>query len=234
MNNKSFSKTLPAFVWDNVRLQSRDFLILPLAVCGMWLLVMTMLGLISWVSGDRDFLGIGIAGVIAVVMAVLLSGITATSRIWLEFRIGVQMSVTRARMLAACIALSLGSGLECMASAWLLNRLWLWLAGMAGVQIEDIVGHMPLWGWLLAVLLPAALGCGAGAVLLRYGGKGGWTLYMIVMALCLTTRHWVDWFEAGSPLAQWVIGALPALGFALSAAALAATVLLLRRAAITG
>ena len=230
---KSKAKSLPAFVWDNFRLQGRDFLSYPLIVCGGWTVVMALLAIIAAVAGDSDIFGVGIPGVLAVAFAVLLAFVQAYSRIWLEFKIGVQLSVPRRRMLTAEIMLSLATAVVCLAAAWLLDGLWLWAARAMGVQVEPLLSHMPLWGWGLALLLPVALGSAGGAIVLRFGSKGGWVLYGIFMVCMLCLGEGIDRietaFEMQIPWAQLLVTALPYLGFALAAAALSAAVVLLWR-----
>ncbi len=227
------ARSLPAFVWDNFRLQRFDFVIMPLAVAGMWGLCIGLLALISAMNGDWDILGMGIPGMLAVVMAVIMSLIMSYSRIWLEFRIGVQLSVPRRRMIAAELTLSLAAAAEALAAAWLLNRVWLLAANTVSTQVKDVVALMPMWGWAMLLVLPTALGTVAGAVVLRFGTRGGWVVYALVLLTCFTLGEGIDRVETALELqvrwAKWLVAALPGIGWALAAAALTAAVLLLRR-----
>lgn len=242
---KKNASSLPAFVWANFRLQWQDFAVMPLAVAGLWLLMMLVLGAISFFSGDNEIFGVGIPGVFALVVAVMMAGISSYMRIWLEFKLGVQLSVTRRRMLAAELALSLATAAEGLVVAWLLDRVWMALAQAAAVRYgsavttyyEPILAYMPWWGWLLCWLLPMALGTAAGAVVLRFGAKGGWTVYMVFMLICTTSSIWIDrleeLFNKVGGLGDLIMAALPPAGFVLAVAAVLAAARLLLRVAIT-
>ena len=243
MKNKQ--RTLPAFVWANFKLQCTDFAIIPLAVTGLWSLMMLVLAAITFFSGDNEIFGVGIPGLFALIVAVILAAFTSFSRIWLEFKLGVQMSIPRRRMLAAELTLSLVTAAEGLVTAWLLDRVWMVLAQAAAARhgaavthyYEPILAYMPWWGWLLCWLLPMALGTAAGAVVLRFGAKGGWVLYMVFMALCLTSSWWMERlepvFDQVGGLGDLVMAALPAAGFVLAAAAVLAAARLLLRIAVT-
>lgn len=234
---KKKQQSLAAFVWANFRLQRGDFLIIPAIVAGTWLVIMLILAAITFFSGDNEIFGVGIPGLLAVIAAVMTSMVTAISRIWLEFRIGVQMGVTRRRMMVAELALSLATGAEGLAAAWLLDRAWMALAERFAARFganyyEPLIALMPLWGWLLAWLLPAALGCAIGALVLRYGARAGWTVYLVVMLACCTSSSWLHRLIGAVESVASLAAALPALGFALAAAGLLAAVLMLRRVSV--
>lgn len=234
-------QSLPAFVWANFKLQWTDFLIMPGAVAGCWALFIAILAVVSLATGDNELFGVGIAGVMAVVVACLMTLITSLSRIWLEFKIGVQMSVPRRRMIAAEYALCLATSAEGLVTAWLLDRVWMALAQLAAARYgaavtdyyEPILSGMPLWGWLLACLLPAALGVLAGTIVLRFGSRGGWVLYALMMLVCCTSSIWIDWldplFDQVGGVGDLIMALLPPAAFALAGVCLLAATLLLRR-----
>ena len=242
MTAHKMQKSLPAFVWDNFRLQRADFIIVPVGIFGFWLLVMLLLAAITFFSGDNEIFGVGIPGALALVGALMLTALTAFSRIWIEFKIGVQMSIPRRRMLAAELLLSAATATEGLLTAWLLDRAWMVLAQAAAARYgaavttyyEPVLAYMLWWGWLLCWLLPPALGSFGGAVVLRFGAKGGWTLYLIMMTFCLTVNYWIDpLFDKVGGIGDGIMAVLPALGVVLAFAAVGATVVLLRRVAIT-
>lgn len=125
------------------------------------------------------------------------------------YTMAVKFSQTRRRALGLTLGL-VGFEAACsMGLAALLTlleriaapRLWMWLAGADGLVLERggqvtavVAGETPLlaedvsldWWWF--PLLAAAailLGLIMGAIILRFGRKGGWTLWWIWMAACL-------------------------------------------------
>lgn len=231
-------KSLPAFVAANFKLQKSDFCIVALAEAGIWAGIMAIMGILYCFFRDPDLLALGIPGIGVFAMAVICSLICSVSRVWLEFSLGIQMSVPRRRMVAAELALNLALGAELLALAALLNGLWrvLYASRMPAEDVLDIVGTIPAWGWLAAWLLPVGAGMLGGALVLRFGRKAGWVMYFVFLGLCWMPTLLDDALET-QPLvrAAWdaIFPLLPVLGPAAAAAAILAAVPLLLRAAIT-
>lgn len=242
--NNTARKGLAAFVWGNFRLQANDFWQTALCTAVFWLLGLLGMAVAAAVSGDPALLRLGVPGVVGVVAAELIALITAMSRIWLEFKMGVQMSAPRRRMLAASAALSFATTLCMLATAWLLDRLWLaWAGGRFGADAEDLLQGIPLWGWLALLVLPTLSGMVGGAVILRFGRRGGWTLYALFMIVCLApnvlNERFPGWAKTPDGLldrlleaAPWLLEAAPWLLAGLAAAEAVALLALLRRVSI--
>lgn len=229
--------SLPAFVAANFKLQRNDFWQLSLAELAVWAFLMLLMGGIYWFTKDPDLLTLGIPGISVFAMAVITSLICSLSRVWLEFSIGVQMSVPRRRMLVAETALNLATSGLMLLWAALLNGLWrLLFAGRVQEESLDIVEMIPAWGWLVGWLMPVGAGMLCGALVLRFGRRAGWTLYAVFLVLCWSPTLLEDQLEKSAFLAAvWghILPLLPVLGPAVSVAALAAAVPLLLRMTIT-
>lgn len=232
--NNTARKGLAAFVWGNFRLQANDFWQVALCTAVLWLLGLLGMAVAAAVSGDSSFLQLGVPGVVGLVAAELVALITSMSRIWLEFKVGVQMSAPRRRMLAASIALSLATALCTTATAWLLDRLWLvWAKGRFGADAMDLLQEIPVWGWFALLVLPTFGGMVAGAIILRFGRRGGWTLYALLMVSCLApsvlNERFPGWAKTPDGLLDQLLAALPWLAAAAAVIELAVLAALLLR-----
>jgi hypothetical protein len=234
--NKTLS--LPAFVAANFRLQAADFALFAGAAAISWAGAMLMVSIIYKFTGDPEVLGFGVPGVILMALAVLLSLISAASRFWLEFTLGVQMSTPRRRMLAAETALCLATGAMLLALAWLGNAAWRVLLAprVPADAVTDALALVPLWGWLVAWLAPIALGMLGSGLVLHFGPRMFWTIYFVCIALCLAPsvvggriEHSAMAAAAWEAFRPW----LPPVALGLTAICAAAGIGLLRRAAIT-
>jgi hypothetical protein len=108
------------------------------------------------------------------------------SRFSLTFGLGVQMSVTRKRML-------LGEWLVAMVETayfLLLIRLAFWLDKLVILplwgEVEDF--SIPWWAWLLVFAGVLLLGYVGGALLCRYGIKGFWGLWGFFVLVSLAPQ----------------------------------------------
>lgn len=237
IQNNTARKGLAAFVWGNFRLQANDFWQVALCTAVLWLLGLLGMAVAAAASGDPALLQLGVPGVVGLVAAELVALVTAMSRIWLEFKVGVQMSAPRRRMLAASAALSFATTLCMLATAWLLDRLWLaWAGGRFGADAEDLLQGIPLWGWLALLVLPTLSGMVGGAVILRFGRRGGWTLYALFMVVCLApnvlNERFPGWAKTPDCLLDRLLEAAPWLLAGLAAAEAVALLALLRRVSI--
>lgn len=232
-------KSLPGFLADNFRLQRADFGIMLLVPLGVWALVLVIVGVLDPIVGDPADPILGVAGIFAFAAGAFCSGICSMSRSWLEFRIGVQMSNSRRRMLLAILTLDLALGGLLLAEAFVLNKAGAALfraLGLPGAARADLLAQMPLWGWLLALVLPAAAGTLGGALVLRFGRRAGWAMYFLFLACCISPSVLDDLAETNltfGALLEGLLPFLPALGFAASAAALIVSAALLLRASIS-
>lgn len=234
MKQKNFS----AFVWANLKLQKNDFWQLPLAQVGLTALTAGVLTAIAFFIEDTEPLTIGVPGVIAVAIAVLCGFIQGIGRILLEYRVGVQMSIPRRRMFAASLALCLVSAAEGLATAWLLNRLWIAVTTpllATAAPMQDLLGYIPAMGWVALLLAPSSFGMLAGAIILRFGRRGGWLMYFLFLGCCYLPAAGSDWLTAHPAVEHWLEGIVPLLlpaAAGLSVAFMAASWLLLRRQSV--
>jgi hypothetical protein len=233
--NKTLS--LPAFVAANFRLQAADFALFAGTAAVIWAGAMLVVTVIYQVTGDPEALGFGVPGIALMALAVLLSLVSAASRFWLEFTLGVQMSTSRRRMLAAETALCLATGAMLLALARLGNAAWRVLLAprVPTDAVEDVLARIPLWGWLVAWLAPIALGMLGSGLVLHFGPRMFWAIYFVCIALCFAPS-WVGSRIERSALAASVWAAfypwLPPVALGLTALCAVAGSLLLRRAAI--
>lgn len=225
-----------AFLAANFRLQASDFLMVPVWGAAIWAGTTALMAAVSFFAAadgevfDQEIFSVGVPGIAAMGYTVVMGLLVTVGRVTLEFKTGVQMSVPRRRMLAATAALSAATALETLALAWVLNRLWLILFGRFMAEPVDVLGMMPLWGWLAALVLPVTTGLLSGAIVLRFGAKGGWTLYALFMAACWLPGLVGDRFAHDlDRILPWLLPLLPWLAAAAAAAELIAAVLLLRR-----
>lgn len=226
-------KGLIAFLADNFRLQANDFWLVPLWEAVIWAGTVALMAMISFFAKDWEIFSVGVPGIAAVGYTVVMGLLCTIGRVMLDFKTGVQMSVPRRRMLAASLALSAVTALESLALAWALNRVWLLAFGRFMADPVDVIGMMPPWGWFAALVLPVTTGLLGGAIVLRFGAKGGWTLYALFLAACwlpgLIGDHFDSWFHDTLPA---FLALLPWLAAAVAAAELAAAVSMLLRMAV--
>lgn len=236
MTQSKPSRGLWSFLAANFRLQASDFLLVPVWGAAIWAGTTALMAAVSFFAAadgevfDQEIFSVGVPGIAAMGYAVVMGLMVTVGRVTLEFKIGVQMSVPRRRMLAATAALSAATSLETLALAWALNRLWGILFGRFMAEPVDVLGMMPLWGWLTALVLPVTTGLLGGAIILRFGARGGWTLYALFMAACWLPGLVGDRFKHDlDRILPWLLPLLPWLVAAVAAAELIAAVFLLWR-----
>lgn len=231
-------KNMLRFVLDNIRLQKGDFLVLPLVITGVSVVFGGLFGTLYAFIREEELITFGVTGVMALAVGMMLCTLMAVARIWVELRIGVHMSQTRGRMFAASLVLGLLGTAETLVLVPVFNGLWRALAAylLPGRELRDVVALMPLWSWFVCLVLPTALGSLFGALLLRYGRRAGWVIYLGFMLTCITPSLTHDRLE-NSPAAAavWAVvqPILPLILLGVAAVSLAAAWLIVRRAAIT-
>jgi len=221
--------SLLRFLANSFWLQRDDFWILALVEAGVWAAAACLMAAIIRFSGDPTAKEFSLPGLMGFIMALVISVLQTSGRFVTEFNIGVRMSQTRRRMLLSGLVLSTASLLEVLALAVLLNGVWQALVP----QADDLLAHIPAWGWAAAVYAPLCLGLFCGAVLLRFGQRGFWWMYAVFMVLCLGPQMVSSSAYAALPLTtELLLGILPYALPLLSAVPAAAGIALLRRAPI--
>ncbi len=206
---------LRKLIWLNL-----DDLWLTFGVVGVFFLLIhggTAAILLFFDSGNSSLLLSGAILPIASAFVILMISLGHTLS---SYTLAVKFSQTRRRSLGLTLGLVGFEALCSMGFAALLTlleraaapRFWLWLTGTDGLDIgrggqtvTQIAGANPLlvedfslaWWWFpLLAVGTAALGLMIGAVILRFGRRGGWTLWGIWMVCCFAPQllpweaHW--------------------------------------------
>ena len=173
---------LSRFLAGSLRLEGLDLLTL----LGWWaggFLVTELIGQVIMYfaqSSEKAYFQIG--PLVLLFLAVFLLIFLVAGRFSQSFSLGIQMGVTRRRML---LAIWLSSILE-TAAILLLCALSFWLDRLIFTPIygpimpwDDVFFLLPWWGWLLMAAVPLILGFISGALLSRYGIKGFCVLWGI-------------------------------------------------------
>ena len=203
-------------------LQLRDVWQYLLIEAGAALAAGLLIGVIALAEQDGDGLVFAMPGVLALVAAAFLNVLQAGCGFSIYFKLGVHMGMTRRALLAGMLATGLSMSVVMVAGAAAINGLAVLLGGGAAM---DLVGGLPAWAWAAMVYLPVALGLMGGGVLLRFGRRGFWALYILFMAVCIVPNLLVDLHlpDAAADMALTALPwALPAAGavMALAGAAL--------------
>lgn len=193
--------------------------------------IITAIALLIFAPCDSILL----AGTMSLIFSAVVTGFAAMGHIMVTFSQAVQFSQTRRRALGLSIAVI---GLEVLvnlavigvltALEWVFApKFWQWLTGATGYQIMSSARPMVEVGsdggfvlgidtflleWQAFLVVPvvaAMLGIIAGAVVMRFGKKGGWAMWGLWMGCCLLLPRlpWrqytiVDWLI---PLAAVVL-----------------------------
>ena len=164
-------------------LQLRDVWQYLLIEAGAALAAGLFIGVIALVEQDSAELIFAMPGVLALVAAAFLNVLPAGCGFSIYFKLGVHMGMTRRSMLAGMLGTGLAMSAVMVAGAAALNGLAV-LAGR-GMGTLNVLGYLPAWAWAALVYLPVAVGLLGGSVLLRFGRKGFWALYIVFMAVCI-------------------------------------------------
>ncbi len=171
------------FLKSSFVLQRADFWQVPLTVLVVYAIMQALMLVIYAFTREKVVLSLGLPTLFALVCAVLMNVLQASSRFASEFRLGLHMSGTRRQMLLSGTVLSLANAAEILLLAAGLQALW--TAVFGGTAEEgNVLAALPLWGWAACLYLPVAMGVLAGSILLRFGRIGFWVLYGMFMLSC--------------------------------------------------
>jgi hypothetical protein len=231
-------KNIVRFVAANFVLQKDDFWQMALVSVGLWAVAMVGTGIAFRISHSNDILGIDIAGIISLAFAVLMGFVASLNRFWIDFKVGVQMSISRRRMWLTETVLCLAGNAMMLMLALLGNAVWrvLYASRVPQEDVNDLLASMPKYVWLLAWLLPIALGMICIALVTRFGHKAGWLLYALFLALCYSPSALESIIQKNNAAATaWSVfkAYLPFFGAALTVAAFAAGTWMLLRESIS-
>lgn len=217
MRNQSFVRTLRgAMQMENITL----FIGL-LVQLGAWALCLAVLAIVDLVvRSDPPAMGIGLAGIFAVVAGVILTFLEGMSQFNTNLAVEITFGISRRRSLMAAWAVTLGCGVVTMALAALQDAVWFY--GLAGGTGEEVISLIPVWGWLCLAFLPGAAAVFTMGILRRFGKTGGLVLWLAFLLLCqtpqlleITSQNMMDVLAAVMPvflplagLAVAVIGTL--------------------------
>lgn len=170
--------------------------------CGLFLLVHLVVGVITDVTQEDT--GLMFSGILMPIIAAIAAMVAAASQIGVNFTVALQFGQTRRRALGQSLGVAAVQGALAMVLALLLAGierlfappLWAALVGADGVLVNyagnrsDKPGYLFLgaafldWWWYPVLLAGGlALGLMIGALLQRYGAKGLWVIWAVIM-LC--------------------------------------------------
>lgn len=123
-----------------------------------------------------------IAPLVLLIIGAFFILLFVAARFILYFQLGVQMSVTRRRMLLGeLVTTGLGTALLLAliyASFWL-DRLLIAPLWGGILPEDDLIRMMPWWVWPLVGVASLLLGFVSGALVARFGVRGFWALWVI-------------------------------------------------------
>lgn len=176
------------FLAEKVRLEGRDFLEI-LAIWAGGFVGLEVLGnLLNLFLREGEELYVPIAPLLLLIFGAVFLVLLIAVRFTMTFQLGVQMSVTRRRMLLGEWTVSLLETVFTLAliylafwiDEWMVSPLW------GGMLPEDHLLHViPWWVWPLVGAGTLLLGYVSGALMCRYGPKGLWGVWGAFMALGL-------------------------------------------------
>ena len=173
---------LSRFLSGSLRLEGLDLLTLLGWWAGGFVLTELLGQVIFLLIRDPEDTYFQIAPLILLILAVFLLVFLVAGRFSQSFSLGIQMGVTRRRMLLAIWLISLLEMAEilllCALSFWLDRLIFTSLYGPI-MPWDDVFFLIPWWGWLLMAAAPLILGFISGALLARYGIRGFWVLWGI-------------------------------------------------------
>lgn len=204
----------------------RDLWLELAAIAGVWLLVELGTDLVTGYDFYKNGPAadtVGFAGMLTVFGTAVILAFINVARFWIDFRRGLRMGATRRGMLAGELAV-------CLLHTLAPTGLALALAGVSeGIyrllwQPRGMELVFSIWSLMSPALLagllagPLVLCYGMGALLLRFGGKAGWTLWCVWMAVVLFDEQLARLFGgifgpfmAANPLGLGLVGTAAAL-----------------------
>ena len=204
-----------------IRLNLDDMWIALGVVGGIFLLLHLGTALILYFLAADERSSLLLSGVVLPITSAILIAILSLGHILLAFTSAVKFSQNRRRALGLTLGLVSFEAACSMSFAALLTllereaapRFWMWLTGADGLGIGRgghsfllTAGDNPLlvedfsldWWWFpLLAAAAVVLGLIIGAIILRFGRRGGWTLWGIWMLCCFAPQllPWdASWF----------------------------------------
>lgn len=153
----------------------------------------------------------------------------------IQFPLGITFSGTRGdvmiRLGGMCMILHSCS----LILAWICYQLVVFFYSRFDHAIVATFQWIPLWGWLLITFAPILAGTFTGAIIAKFGKRGGLTLYTIFIILCFTpsviiTSEILDSFVGFNFV--WTDGKLMALALTIILAFSCINVILLKKVSI--
>ena len=176
--------TMAAFLKGKIRLESRDFLELLAIWAGSFVGLELMGNLMNLFLKEEGDLYLPIGPLILMIIGGFYLLLLVMARFTMTYRLGVQMSVSRRRMLLGEWVVSLLETavvllllyLAFWLDQWLIAPLW------GGVLPENnLVQLIPWWVWPLVGAAALLLGYLGGALMCRFGPRGLWGIYGVIL-----------------------------------------------------
>lgn len=204
-----------------IRLNLDDMWLALGVVGGIFLLIHVVTAVILHFFFESEYSSLMISGVILPSTSALVILMISLGHTLAAYTLAVKFSQTRRRALGLTLGLVSFEALCSMGLAALLvlleraiaPRFWMWLTGADGLSIGRdghsfllTAGDNPLlvedfsldWWWFpLLAAAAVLLGLIIGAVILRFGRRGGWTIWCIWMLCCFVPQllPWdASWF----------------------------------------
>lgn len=204
-----------------IRLNLDDMWLALGVVGGIFLLIHVVTAVILHFFFESEYSSLMISGVILPSTSALVILMISLGHTLAAYTLAVKFSQTRRRALGLTLGLVSFEALCSMGLAALLAlleraiapRFWMWLTGADGLSIGRdghsfllTAGDNPLlvedfsldWWWFpLLAAAAVLLGLIIGAVILRFGRRGGWTIWCIWMLCCFVPQllPWdASWF----------------------------------------
>lgn len=220
-----------------IRLNLDDMWLALGVVGGIFLLIHVVTAVILHFFFESEYSSLMISGVILPSTSALVILMISLGHTLAAYTLAVKFSQTRRRALGLTLGLVSFEALCSMGLAALLAlleraiapRFWMWLTGADGLSIGRdghsfllTAGDNPLlvedfsldWWWFpLLAAAAVLLGLIIGAVILRFGRRGGWTIWCIWMLCCFVPQLGgatllSDWLEYLTVLAVLFVAGL--------------------------
>lgn len=194
-----------------LKLNSRDFIIPPILLGGLfllWEIIETVILL-----AVRPDSSAAMVGAFLPVVGGFFAVIACAANYTVGFEMLLRTSVTRKSALLGTVSLTVLETVYALGLGWLMGRLDRVIArawtNLPWVERVDVDFSFPLWGLAAAAAVITLLGLGTGAALQRFGRTAFWILWAGYM-LAVVFMNQIDWdfLFAGDRL----LSTLPVIG----------------------